>query len=107
MERDAAGLRGERHRQQPALERRAGPDVSLRYLEVLLRLLLGPRLRAGRERLQAERGAGRVADVAARVAGALLEQQRLDLALEDAEIELGRGLDRREEKEQQANGCVA
>src|SRR6266487_7046791 len=72
MELGAAPLVGQRHRQQPALERHAGQHHAAGGLEVLARLLLGVGVAPLRQADQAKRGAGGVAGDAARMARALL-----------------------------------
>src|SRR5262249_26314989 len=88
----AAALGRERMQQKPAGIGIARVHQLGDHLEILTRLPFGPRALAGRELLQAEIVVAlRMAHVAARVAGALLQKDRLDLALEGVVIECRRG----------------
>src|SRR5258705_5707630 len=82
----------ERMREQLALHA-ARRDFPPDDVEVLARFFLRPRRRAGVERLQAHRCAGRVTDDAPGVAGALVEEDGLDLRLEKLVVQrrTGRG----------------
>ena len=88
MERIAAGLVRERHHQQPARQRIARHDEHAcgDGLEVLTRLLFGPRGAGGHGDLQEIVGS-RVARDAPGGAGTFLQQNRLNLRLECLVIE--------------------
>src|SRR5437762_2609883 len=75
--------------EQQARVRLAGHDQARGHLEIAARLRLAPEAASRRELLQLERvvAALRVAHVAARMPGPLLEEDRLDAGLEELVIE--------------------
>src|SRR5207344_227802 len=97
-----ARLGCERLQQEQALARFAGDHEAGDRLEISPGLLLGPESGAGGELLQAESviAALRVADDAADVTGALLEEEGLDAGLEEFVVERlgGRGRGRQGER---------
>src|SRR5689334_4712900 len=105
MKHVAAGFRRERMHEQAAVGwitwRHQGRDG----LEVAARLLFVPELLAGGKFLQAERiVALGMADIAARMAGALLEEDRLDPRLEELVVERRRRLRRDGRSKRDING---
>ena len=91
VEEVAAGLLGQRMRQQSASQRIAGDDYSLERLEVLPGFFLGPRRSARSERLETQRSARAMARNTAGVAGTLGEENRLNAGLEKLIVESRRG----------------